>query len=176
MAVNAGGRPRPARPTTWGHGLLGNRNQLTALSELAQRFNFVIIAVDMQGMSDADVPAIVPVLADFSLFHRIPERLHQGFLNHLLLGRLMADGVLGFDAHPAFQFGDPPVGVIDTTEPFYSGGSQGGIFGAAIMSIAEDFKRGFLAGDPPTRTRCDSGIPPAGNLPPPFNNRAHGST
>jgi len=35
--------------------------------------------------------------------------------------------------------------VIDTTEVYYSGGSQGGIFGVAIMSIAEDFKRGFLA-------------------------------
>ena len=28
---------------------------------------------------------------------------------------------------------------------FYSGGSQGGIFGGAIMAIAEDFERGFLA-------------------------------
>jgi hypothetical protein len=31
-------------------------------------------------------------------------------------------------------------------------------------------------GDPPTRTRCDSGIPPLTNTPPAFNNRAHGST
>src|SRR5262249_46750800 len=35
--------------------------------------------------------------------------------------------------------------VIDTDEVFYSGGSQGGIFGGAIMAIAEDFDRGFLA-------------------------------
>jgi hypothetical protein len=32
------------------------------------------------------------------------------------------------------------------------------------------------AGDPPTRTRCDSGVPPLSNTPPTFNNRAHGST
>ena len=31
-------------------------------------------------------------------------------------------------------------------------------------------------GDTPTRTRCDSGIPPVTNTPPPFNNHAHGST
>jgi hypothetical protein len=145
VAVNAGGQPVPARPTTWGHGLLGDRFQLGTLSELAQRFNFVITAVDMQGMSNADVPAIIPLVGDFSLFHRIPERLHQGFLHHLLLGRLMADPILGFNGHPAFQFGSPPAGVIDTTEAFYSGGSQGGIFGVAVMAIAEDFKRGFLA-------------------------------
>lgn len=145
VAVNAGGEPRPARATTWGHGLLGNRFQLGTLSELAQRFNFVVTAVDMQGMSDADVPAILPLVRDLSLFHRIPERLHQGFLNHLLLGRLMSDPVLGFNGHPAFRFGSPSRGIIDTTEVYYAGGSQGGIFGAAIMAVAEDFRRGFLA-------------------------------
>ena len=55
VAVNAGGQPIPGRPTTWGHGLLGDRFQLGTLSELAQRFDFVITAVDMQGMSNADV-------------------------------------------------------------------------------------------------------------------------
>ena len=57
--------------------------------------------------------------------------------------QLMVDPVAGFDSHPAFQFAGTP--IIDTSEVFYSGGSQGGIFGVAIMSIAEDFKRGFLA-------------------------------
>ncbi len=145
VAVNAGGTPQPGRPTLWGHGLLGDRFQLGSLSELAQRSNFVIAAVDMQGMSNLDVAQILPAIGDYSLFHRIPERLHQGFLNHLLLGRLLVDPVMGFNSHAAFQFGSPAVPIIDTTEVYYSGGSQGGIFGGAIMSIAEDFKRGFLA-------------------------------
>ena len=69
----------PARGTTWGHGLLGTRYQLGTLSELANSYNFVIAAVDMQGMSESDVgPSIIPAIADLSLFHRIPERLHQG--------------------------------------------------------------------------------------------------
>ncbi len=145
-AVNVGGAPRPVRPTLWGHGLLGNRGQIGSLSTLANGFGFVIAGVDMQGMSDADVGAgILPAIADYSLFHNIPERLHQGFLNHLLLGRLLLDPVLGFNSHPAFSFGTPPTPIIDTTEVYYSGGSQGGIFGGAIMAIAEDFKRGFLA-------------------------------
>ncbi len=146
IAVNAGGAPRPGRPTLWGHGLVGNRFQLGSLSLLANAYDFVIAAVDMQGMSNADVgPAIVPLTLDFSNFHYIPERLHQGFLNHLLLGRLLGDPVRGFNTHPAFQFGPAATGIIDTTEVYYSGGSQGGIFGLAIMSIAEDFKRGFVA-------------------------------
>ena len=143
IAVNVGGTPQPARPTLWGHGLLGSRTQIGSLSVLAQSFNFVIGGVDMQGMSSADVPTVVTLIQDLSQFHFIPERLHQGFLNHLLLGRLMFDGVNGFNSDPAFQFGGVP--IIDTTEVYYSGGSQGGIFGVAIMSIAEDFKRGFVA-------------------------------
>ena len=136
----------PARGTTWGHGLLGTRYQLGTLSELASTYNFVISAVDMQGMSDADVgPGILPAITDLSLFHRIPERLHQGFLNHLLLGRLMNDPNNGFNSHPAFQLGVGGAPVFDTTQVFYSGGSQGGIFGVAIMGITHEFTRGFLA-------------------------------
>src|SRR6202007_1453517 len=89
------------------------------------------------------VPGIVPLTQDASKFHFIPERLHQGFLNHLLLGRLMVDPTNGFNSDPAFQRAG--VGLIDTTEVYYSGGSQGGIFGLAIMAVAEDFKRAFLA-------------------------------
>jgi hypothetical protein len=136
----------PAKATLWGHGLLGDRFQLSTLSTLANTYDYVVGAVDMQGMSSADVgPGVVPALGDFSLFHVIPERLHQGFLNHLLLGRLLADPVNGFDSDPAFALGVNGAPVIDTTQVFYSGGSQGGIFGGAIMGIAEVFDRGFLA-------------------------------
>ena len=143
-AVNPGGSPIPGRPSLWGHGLLGDRFQVRGLSRFANAYGFIMGGVDMQGMSAADVtPAIIPLIQDESKFHFIPERLHQGFLNHLLLGRLMVDPVHGFDSNAAFQFNG--TGIIDTTEVYYSGGSQGGIFGGAIMSIAEDFHRGFLA-------------------------------
>src|SRR5262249_56955948 len=138
------GPTNPGRPSLWGHGLLGNRFQVHGLAPFGNAYRFVMSAVDMQGMSDKDVPTVAAlVIPDASNFHFIPERLHQGFLNHLLLGRLLVDPVNGFNSDPAFQPGR--VGVIDTTEVYYSGGSQGGIFGVAIMSIAEDFKRGFLA-------------------------------
>src|SRR6185503_421950 len=96
VAVNVGGTPQPARPTLWGHGLLGSRTQITALSELAQGYDFMIGGVDMQGMSNADLPVVANLIGELSNFHFIPERLHQGFLNHLLLGRLFGDGVNGF--------------------------------------------------------------------------------
>lgn len=145
-AANPSVDPVPARATLWGHGLLGDRFQLGTLSQLGNLYNIVIAAVDMQGMSNADVaPSVVPAIADLSLFHRIPERLHQGLLNHLLLGRLLSDPVAGFNSDPAFQLGTAGAGVIDTEQVFYSGGSQGGIFGATIMALSEEFERGFLA-------------------------------
>jgi hypothetical protein len=142
IAVGLGG----SRATLWGHGLVGSRTQIGTLSLLAQTYNFVVGGVDMQGMSSADVvPAIVPLVQDFSKFHWIPERLHQGFLHHLLLGRLLADPVAGFNSDPAFQLGPGGTGIIDTSQVFYSGGSQGGIFGLAIMGVTSNFTRGFLA-------------------------------
>lgn len=145
-AANPGIDPEPARATLWGHGLLGTRFQLGTLSQLANLYNFVIAAVDMQGMSDPDlIPAVLPATSNISFFHYIPERLHQGFLHHLLLGKLLADPVAGFNSDPAFQLGANGAGVIDTEQVFYSGGSQGGIFGGAIMALTEEFERGLLA-------------------------------
>jgi len=136
----------PARATLWGHGLLGTRYQLGTLSELAAAYNFVIAAVDMQGMSDPDlVPSVLPLVTNLSLFHRIPERLHQGILNHLLLGRLLNDPINGFGSHPAFQLGQGGASVIDSSQVYYSGGSQGGIFGGVVMGVTQEFERGFLA-------------------------------
>src|SRR5262249_18733675 len=109
VAVNVGGTPQPARPTLWGHGLLGSRTQITSLSQLAQTYDFVIGGVDMQGMSSDDVSTVISTIQDASLFHFIPERLHQGFLNHLLLGRLFLDGTNGFNSDPAFQFAGVPL-------------------------------------------------------------------
>jgi hypothetical protein len=135
------------RASLWGHGLLGNRYQVhDALASAANTYGYIAAAVDMQGMAKEDVlPAIFPLIADFSLFHYLPERLHQGLLNHLLLGRLLGDPVAGFDSDPAFRLGASSTPIIDTSEVYYSGGSQGGIYGLTIMAIAENFTRGFLA-------------------------------
>ena len=63
-------------------------------------------------------------------------------VNQLFLARLMIHPS-GFVSDPAFQdaSGDP---VIDTSDVFYDGNSQGGIFGGTVMSIAQDITRGVL--------------------------------
>ncbi len=79
---------------------------------------------------------------DLSNFKPLPDRLQQGFLDFLYLGRAMIHPD-GFADNDAFKFnGDP---VIDTSKPlFYYGNSQGGIAGGALTAVATDFTRSVL--------------------------------
>ena len=56
------------------------------------------------------------------------DRLQQGVLDFLYLGRLMIHPQ-GFVSNPAFQPGGKT--VIDTSQLYYDGNSQGGIEGGA---------------------------------------------
>jgi hypothetical protein len=96
-------------------------------------------------MSNADLGTIASILSNLSRFPQLADRLQQGLLNELFLARLMIHPD-GFAADPAFQVdpmnpGDP---VIDTTEVYYEGSSQGGIMGGALTALAPDFTRSVL--------------------------------
>ena len=128
----------------YGHGLVGNYEAITGNDayELAgYDYKNVMCGLDAQGMATEDLAAIgLGILPDLSNFRMLPDRLQQGHLNFMYLGRALShpDG-LGTNA--AFQFGGesalgPNAG--------YSGDSQGGILGGAIMAVAPDFRWGSL--------------------------------
>ncbi len=73
-------------------------------------------------MSQADVA--IGALQDLSRFPAPPDRLQQGLLNELYLGRAMISPS-GFTTHPAFhQDGTPASGpVLDTSRLYYNGNS-----------------------------------------------------
>jgi hypothetical protein len=62
-------------------------------------------------------------------------------LNTLFLGRLM-DNPGGFASNAAFQSGGTP--IIDTSNLFYDGNSQGGIEGGLTTAVSPDFTRAVL--------------------------------
>ena len=135
----------PVRTSMYGHGLFGDYTEVhTAdVRKLGNDHGVMTCATDFIGMSEDDVgPVAIPALADMSNFKPLPDRLQQGFLDFLYLGRAMIHPD-GFAADPAFQFnGDS---VIDTSKPlFYYGNSQGGIAGGALTAIATDFTRSVL--------------------------------
>ena len=84
-------------------------------------------------------------LQDISAFPTIPDRLQQGLLDELYLGRAMISPT-GFTTDPAFhQDGTLLSGpVLDTSHLYYNGNSQGGIMGGALTAVSPDFTRASL--------------------------------
>ena len=93
----------------------------------------LVCAADWIGMSENDLPNALGVLQDLSKFPTLPDRLQQGFLNFLYIGRAMVHPK-GFAASLAFW--DPKGPLIDTRRLFYYGNSQGGIAGGALTAVA----------------------------------------
>ena len=133
----------PSAMSLYGHGLLGSAIEVrSAGAAPAAEANVTFCATDWIGMSAGDVGNVAAVLEDFSRFRSIPDRLQQGILNFLFLGRLMIheDG-LRRDA--AFQSADGQSLLAE--EPLvFNGNSQGGILGGAATAVAQDWTRAVL--------------------------------
>ena len=143
------GTPSPARAAIYGHGLFGGAAEVIGSPvnrDLANQHGFVMCATDEIGMSGNDVPNVAAnVLTDLSNFPQLADRLQQGLLNELFLSRLMIHPD-GFASDPAFHI-DGTLGtasVIDPTQNFHIGASQGGIMGGALTALAPDFTRSVL--------------------------------
>jgi hypothetical protein len=142
------GTVEPARPSLYGHGLFGSANEVNsgAVVAFASEHNFVMCATNWIGMANEDrVYVATQVLTDLSKFSSVPDRVQQGMLDFLYLGRLM-DNPAGFNSDPNFQL--PSAGgtasVIDPQRLYYVGGSQGGIIGGSLTAVAPDWNRAAL--------------------------------
>jgi hypothetical protein len=96
----------PARMSLYGHGLLGSRTEVNGslTRTMSAGYNIAYCATDWSGMAEDDVPTALGALTDMSKFPAIPDRMQQGFLAFLFLGRLMKHPQ-GFSANDAFRFG-----------------------------------------------------------------------
>jgi hypothetical protein len=161
----------PARPAFYGHGLFGDRFEINQgqLESMAQEHDFVFCATEEIGMACAtdtpptdpnqllaeaeagvlpetpncDIPNVVTALSDLSRLNTMIDRLQEGMLAELYLGRLMGHPK-GFASNPAFQTatGKP---VIDTSsQVYYDGNSQGGIMGGAVAALMVDGSRATI--------------------------------
>ncbi len=96
-------------------------------------------------MAESDVAVVIAALQNVSAFPAIPDRLQQGLLDELYLGRALISPS-GFNDRAAFhQDGTLASGsVLDTSRLFYNGNSQGGIMGGALTAVSPDFTRASL--------------------------------
>jgi len=164
-AAAAGG----ARAGIYGHGLFGSRGEVEQgqLQDMANEHNFVFCATEWIGMAcadlpddpqgilgdvlagntpqspDCDVPNVVTILHDLSNFPTLADRVQQGMLDFMFLGRAMVhpDG-LGTNA--AFQTAGGTSVFDGTQRLYYDGNSQGGIIGGALIAVEPDLDRGVI--------------------------------
>jgi hypothetical protein len=142
-----GPAPRKARPSLYGHGLLGSQGEVEGgnVKSMAAEHGFVFCATDWFGFATQNVPNVLAILQDLSNFPLLADGTQQGFLNFLYLGRAMIHP-RGLAADPAFHVDGTAASpaVIDTRRLFYDGNSQGGILGGALTALAPDFNRAVL--------------------------------
>lgn len=131
----------PGAGVLYGHGLLGEIGQVTSAgpSLLAENYGYVICGTELIGMANPDVGNAIRSLQDFGNFYTLADRLLQGHLNTLFLGRLLKHPD-GFAADPAFRSADGQQ-LINTDELYYYGISQGGIMGPVSTAVSFDWDR-----------------------------------
>jgi hypothetical protein len=130
---------RPAALLQYGHGLLGEKEEIEfdEFLSFVDTFNYVIFGVDFIGFAADDEVYIGAMLGNgrFQEFQNSIERQHQGMLNSLLAMRMMKTS---FAADPDYGH------LVDPSSAFYWGISQGGIYGGTYMSLTTDIQRGTL--------------------------------
>lgn len=129
----------PAPIIEYGHGLFGEKEQIQSghFRSFMNQYNYIFVGADLQGMSSPDVDAVIEALGtgSFSGIQTMWDRLHQGYLNHLVLLRMMKTSFAEDETFGQYVKGD---------EAYYHGISQGGIMGSVILATSPDIDRGAL--------------------------------
>jgi hypothetical protein len=135
----------PAHLSLYGHGLLGSRDEVHAgnVHDFAREHDVVFCATDWVGMAEEDVGNAIAILQELGRFPTLADRVQQGILDFLFLGRLMIheDGLV---SDPAFQSGRRQQPLIDTSALAFDSNSQGAIIGGAATAVAQDWTRAVL--------------------------------
>lgn len=134
------GDGRPLELMEYGHGLLGTFHQVFGGQNEQVAFDHgqVYFGATLTGFGDEDTNIIVSAITETSRMIWFTERIHQGVMEYLLLARAMSQR---FSSLPEIT----ALGVtIDRDQLWYSGISQGGIYGATVMALSVDMTRGHL--------------------------------
>lgn len=134
------GKGTPHGLVLYGHGLLGEGTQVRGgfNSRIANRKNLMFFGADLTGMSEDDQASVIQILTDVSRFPHMADRLQQGLVEWVLLARGMRERLEALPDLAKYKI------KVNRDELFYSGISQGGIFGATFVALSPDVERGHL--------------------------------
>lgn len=124
----------------YGHGLLGTGGQtLGGFNQtIANDHDFIVFGSTLFGMASDDQQTALEAVADITKFEFMADRLHQGMMEYLLLMRAMKQRLS--ETQLASDYGLK----IAPDDAYYSGISQGGIFGGTYLALSQDVERGHL--------------------------------
>ncbi len=124
----------------YGHGLLGAGSQTGGSfnGKIANDHKFIFFGTSLAGMSNEDNTSALLAVQNLNAFPFLADRLHQGMLEFLLLARSMRERLPAHDEFTSRNIS------VNTDELFYSGISQGGIFGGTYMALSTDVTYGHL--------------------------------
>ena len=131
----------------YGHGLMGSQSEVRGgyLGEIANRYGYVLLAVDWTGMSSADLSSIIFMIIDgASRFGIIPERCQQGFIEQMSAIETLQNN-LRMDPELMVTTEDgEAISIVSPSPSYYYGNSQGGILGNAYFALSPHFTRGVF--------------------------------
>jgi hypothetical protein len=138
-----GAVPVQVKPVIYGHGLLGSASEVNSgpQAAMAAEHGYIYCATDWAGFSTLDAGTVALSLQDLSNFSKLVDRMQQGFVNQMFLGRALIHPQ-GLGTDPAFRAAGHS--VIEGGRLYYDGNSQGGIMGGALTALSPDFDRAVL--------------------------------
>ncbi len=154
-AVTGGTTVDPTQSGIFGHGLLGDYTQVSDMIKFtnseANIANTTWCATNWAGFSSDDAATVISALGDLSNFSKLTDRMQQGFVNMIYLGRAMVMSS-GFDSNVNFQLdpdgvgGNPAVAALQTGPGHlnWEGISQGAIMGGALTALEPDLTQSVL--------------------------------
>jgi len=134
---------KPLPVMIFGHGLFGS-----ASGEMGSGYEkhvqntvcMVAVGTNWIGLSEDDaIPAATQVAPDLTKFPMLTDRLQQAQVNFLVLAHYARTRLKDL---PELQYMNKP--IIDGSEVYYFGLSQGGIEGGTFMALSPDVERGAL--------------------------------
>jgi hypothetical protein len=129
----------PVPMMIYGHGLLGTSDQAAGRRDEADALCMVVVGTDMRGMSSQDTPNVIHALNDLNKANWIFGALVQGIVNHIALEH----AIRGPMAETLFT-DDEGASLVDPTQVYYYGLSQGHIFGSTFMAYDPFIERGVV--------------------------------
>ena len=134
----------------YGHGMLGSGSQVSGSfnQKIANENNLIFYAADFVGFSSNDVMQALQALPQPTYFEELVDRMHQGVLEYALLTQAMLQGL---EALPEDEMVEEELEddasvtlTIDEDRIYYSGISQGGIYGVTALAVDPIIERGHF--------------------------------